>query len=174
MCVRTVLCAAFQNSTLLTGAEATQLIDWMVAPNTNAEFVAEQSANPAKSECVAAVPSADSEWECVWRMSRDGTVMRSLLTAMKDRGASFIVCTTANGSLFGGFTPLERPSGGRLIGTCLTDPSGRSFLFSLRNPHSHPPRPFRIRSSSLNAVVFNSDALVWGSGGVISGRDLCK
>jgi hypothetical protein len=164
------LCAAFHASTLLTDGEANELIDWMVAPNKHSiAFNSNRRERHAKD---MHFPSADSEWESVWRMSRDGTDLQALLAALKGRGASFIVCTTANGSLFGGFTPVTRPF--PASGTCLTDRSGGSFLFSLRNPHGHPPRPFRIASPSTIAVVAANDALNWGSGNSNRGRDLCK
>jgi hypothetical protein len=156
--------AVFRDSALLSEEDGERLLQWYrQLPRPKAKGVPAPHLDP------------HIEWECVWRVSRDGTDLRALqeqkLAGQRD---TFIVCTTANGSLFGGFTPLERPHSVSDFERPVTDPSARSFVFSLRNPHGHPPRLFQLKASYHVAVGFGRDALVWGGGDTgESGKELC-
>jgi hypothetical protein len=59
-----------------------------------------------------------------------------------------------DGNVFGGFTPMKWESNCWWKGNCVKgDDSLRSFLFTLRNPHSVPPRRFALKAEKKQNAI---------------------
>jgi hypothetical protein len=61
-----------------------------------------------------------------------------------------------NGNIFGGFTPVKWESykgANPGIAKLKPDPSLRSFLFTLKNPHGLPPTTFKLLEASYDAAI---------------------
>jgi hypothetical protein len=59
-------------------------------------------------------------------------------------------------NIFGGFTPVERESS--RPGRGKADPSLKSFIFTLKNPHNVPARTFALKAETKDkAIRCNSD-----------------
>jgi hypothetical protein len=61
------------------------------------------------------------------------------------------VILDANGNIFVGFTPVEWES--IAFSTHKADPSLKSFLFTLRNPHNFPPRRFALNPEKKDESI---------------------
>jgi hypothetical protein len=59
------------------------------------------------------------------------------------------VTLDTNGNIFGGFTPVEWDCSGKHK----VDPSLKSFLFTLKNPHNIPARTFALRHRKLPEAI---------------------
>jgi hypothetical protein len=170
-----VVCAAFDDSVVLTEAEGDQLNEWWRTTAAAARalsvsrallLVAELQLSEAKRLKELDLSQAP-EWQCVWRGSRDGFDMERLQSALKGRGESFMVCRTDEAHVFGGFVPVERDLSGRC-----SDPFRRSFIFTLRNTAGVAPCIFTAGDPDM-IIICRADALVWGVGTGHGGRDLC-
>jgi hypothetical protein len=64
------------------------------------------------------------------------------------------VILDGNGNIFGGFTPVKWESSSQPPHH-RPDGSGRSFLFTLKNPHNLPPRKFGLVKTDT-AIICNS------------------
>jgi hypothetical protein len=60
------------------------------------------------------------------------------------------------GNIFGGFTPLEWESEWK----SKTDPSLKSFLFTLKNPHNFPARKFALTTEKMHKAIICRSS--WG------------
>jgi hypothetical protein len=60
---------------------------------------------------------------------------------------------TPEGFVFGGFTPCRWESGPPL-GKFIADETQKSFLFTVRNPHSTNPRKFPLKAERRAKAVF--------------------
>jgi hypothetical protein len=60
------------------------------------------------------------------------------------------VILDAKGNIFGGFTPVKWESG---YGDYKADGSGKSFLFTLKNPHNVPARRFALKAEKKHAAI---------------------
>jgi hypothetical protein len=58
-----------------------------------------------------------------------------------------------DGNIFGGFTPTEWDS----VSGRKADPSLKSFLFTLKNPHNVPPRRFPLMAEESARAIFCSE-----------------
>jgi hypothetical protein len=108
----------------------------------------------------------------LWRGSRDGFTAGEFHRRCDGRANTLTLIVDTNGNVFGGFTPVEWESrvwngkSGEENNTWKGDDSGRSFLFTLRNPHGVPPRKFALRAErKQQAISCNSDeGPVFGGG----------
>jgi hypothetical protein len=63
------------------------------------------------------------------------------------------------GNIFGGFTPVEwdwNMRGQWKFPYWKADPSSKSFLFTLKNPHNFPARKFRLKAEKQNQAILCS------------------
>jgi hypothetical protein len=60
------------------------------------------------------------------------------------------VILDTKGNIFGGFTPVEWESGCR----SKADPSLKTFLFTLKNPHNAPARRFGLKAAQAGAAIW--------------------
>jgi hypothetical protein len=78
---------------------------------------------------------------------------------------------TTKGFIFGGFTPIAWESAN---GICKPDSSGKSFLFSLKNPQNSEPRKFMLMSET-NAIYCHSlDGTMFAGNGNMGARENCN
>jgi hypothetical protein len=62
---------------------------------------------------------------------------------------TLILIQDTAGNIFGGFTPVEWAS----RGASKADPSLRSFLFTLKNPHNFPARKFALKAEKKDKAI---------------------
>jgi hypothetical protein len=55
-----------------------------------------------------------------------------------------------DGNIFGGFTPVKWKSRGGNA----ADPSLKSFIFTLKNPHNFPARRFALKAEGKNEAIW--------------------
>jgi hypothetical protein len=92
----------------------------------------------------------EKQFDLLWRGSRDGFGARDFHSRCDGHANTLTVILDTNGNIFGGFTPVEWESrvwDGK-ASTCKkllkTDPSLKSFLFTLKNPDNVPARKFPL------------------------------
>jgi hypothetical protein len=107
----------------------------------------------------------EKEFPLLWRGRRDGFGDGAFHSRCDGHANTLTVILDTDGNIFGGFTPVEWESQGGTTG----DPSQKSFLFTLTNPHNVPARRFALKAEVSNpAIVCNSrngphlsDIAVW-------------
>jgi hypothetical protein len=114
-----------------------------------------------KSAIVADFPKLFEDFKTkqftlLWRGSRDGFGARDFHSRCDGHPNTLTVVLDTDGNIFGGFTPVEWESC-RI--TCFKgDPSLKSFIFTLKNPHNVPARRFALKVEKNNiAIVCYSD-----------------
>jgi uncharacterized coiled-coil protein SlyX len=89
-------------------------------------------------------------FKLLWRGSRDGFGALDFHGRCDGHANTLTVISDTEGNIFGGFTPVEWDSrvwnrkGGDENNCWKADDSGRSFLFTLKNPHNIAPRRFAL------------------------------
>jgi hypothetical protein len=81
----------------------------------------------------------------LWRGSRDGFGASAFHRRCDGHANALTVILDTEGNILGGFTPVERESpvwNGSENNCWKADNSEKSFLFTLKNPHSIPARRF--------------------------------
>jgi hypothetical protein len=86
----------------------------------------------------------------LWRGSRDGFGYPYFHSRCDGHVNTLTVILDTDGNIFGGFTPLEWDSRSE----CKPDPSLRSFLFTLKNPHNVPARRFALKAEKKDNAIF--------------------
>jgi hypothetical protein len=83
---------------------------------------------------------AGKTWKFLWRGSRDGFRASNFHEKCDNQTNTLTLIETTKGFIFDGFTPIpwDSSSGYKL------DNSGKSFLFSLKNPRNNEPRKFML------------------------------
>jgi hypothetical protein len=104
----------------------------------------------------------------LWRGSRDGLTAQEFHLRCDGRANTLTLIADTDGNVFGGFTPVkwESSAPGEKNGHDKGDNSGRSFLFTLRNPHGVPPRKFALKAEWKQEAI-NCDSAycaVFGDG----------
>jgi hypothetical protein len=90
----------------------------------------------------------------LWRGSRDGFGARDFHYRCDWHPNTLTVILDTDGNIFGGFTPVEWDCSGNFK----ADPSLKSFLFTLKNPHNFPPQRFALQpEKKYQAIVCRSD-----------------
>jgi hypothetical protein len=95
----------------------------------------------------------------LWQGSRDGFGAKAFHDRCDGRANTLTIIQDTDGNVFGGFTPVEWASpvwnnqGGDKNNTLRGDDSLRSFLFTLRNPHSVPPRKFALKAEGKHRAI---------------------
>jgi hypothetical protein len=91
----------------------------------------------------------------LWRGSRDGFTAKEFHLRCDGRANTLTLIADTDGNIFGGFTPVkwESSAPGEAYGLYKGDNSGRSFLFTLRNPHGAPPRQFALTAERKQEAI---------------------
>jgi hypothetical protein len=98
----------------------------------------------------------------LWRGSRDGFTAKEFHLRCDGRANTLTLISDTDGNIFGGFTPVEWESPASWFGNSVRlrkpkgDSSLRSFLFTLKNPHSVPPRKFALKEEKENSAIYCS------------------
>jgi hypothetical protein len=98
------------------------------------------------------------QFTLLWRGSRDGFGYPDFHRRCDGHPNTLTVILDTNGNIFGGFTPVEWES--TRIRNSKADPSLKSFLFTLKNPHNFPPRRFALKADQSYRAVYH--ATDWG------------
>jgi hypothetical protein len=94
------------------------------------------------------------QFSLLWRGSRDGFSAHNFHSRCDGHANTLTVILDTDGNIFGGFTPVEWDSENHTK----ADPSLKSFLFTLRNPHNVPARRFFLKAGKNEwAIVGQAD-----------------
>jgi hypothetical protein len=100
----------------------------------------------------------------LYRGTRDGFTVANCHPLVKGHSNLVILVESTGGWIFGGYAHCKWPENG-----WSGDPSQKSFLFTLKNPHNVPPRRFVMKSTKqANVLYCETSYLVWigGSGAI--------
>jgi hypothetical protein len=95
----------------------------------------------------------------LWRGSRAGFRARDFHRHCDGRAATLTLIQDMEGNIFGGFTPLKWESRkwngkhGRESNGYKADPSLKTFLFTLKNPHNFPARRFALKAEKKDKAL---------------------
>jgi hypothetical protein len=87
------------------------------------------------------------QFTLLWRASRDGFGGRAFHARCDGHANTLTLIEDTEGNSFGGFTPVKwesLDSRGGAADCTKADPSRRSFIFSLKNPHKVGMKKFRL------------------------------
>jgi hypothetical protein len=93
----------------------------------------------------------------LWRGSRDGFGAKEFHNRCNGHPNTLTVILDTIGNIFGGFTPVEWDCQ-HALGKA--DPSLKSFLFTLKNPHNFPARRFALKAARKDMAIGCNT--VWG------------
>jgi hypothetical protein len=89
------------------------------------------------------------QFTLLWRGSRDGFGASDFHNRCDRHPNTLTVILDTDGNIFGGFTPVEWESGWKEKG----DPSLKSFIFTLKNPHNVPARRFALKAEKTDQAI---------------------
>jgi hypothetical protein len=95
----------------------------------------------------------EQKFTLLWRGSRDGFKAKQFHKRCDGHPNTLTVILDTDGNIFGGFTPVEWESRTKSPYS-KADPSLKSFLFTMKNPHNVPPRIFALKAE-------NKDEAIW-------------
>jgi hypothetical protein len=126
------------------------------------------------SNIVKAFPTVLNEYRtCQWRLlyrgSRDGFASSQFHGKCDNVSNTITLIITTDGFIFGGFTPLAWDSSSQYK----PDTSGKSFLFSIKNPHNIEAGKIALKDSRYGIYCSSSYGPVFGSGYDIKVVDDC-
>jgi hypothetical protein len=134
-------------------------------------------ASPLDSRIISGFPEIFAEFQgkrfgILWRGSRDGFQAKEFHRRCDGHANTLTVILDTEGNIFGGFTPTKWESG-----DCMkkADNSGKSFVFTLKNPHNIPARRFALKADKQYwAINCHSTAGPGFGGNDISIGDNCN
>jgi hypothetical protein len=88
----------------------------------------------------------------LWRGSRDGFGARHFHGRCDGHAPTLALIHDTEGNIFGGFTPAKWESVPKW--EYKADPSLKSFLFTLKNPHNLPPTKFPLKLEQKESAIF--------------------
>jgi hypothetical protein len=95
----------------------------------------------------------------LFRGTRDGFTVANCHPLVKGHSNLVIVVESTGGWIFGGYAHCKWPENNNAWSG---DPSQKSFLFTLKNPHNIPPRRFAMDSAKKDYVLYCYNTyLVW-------------
>jgi hypothetical protein len=93
----------------------------------------------------------------LWRASRDGFDAQAFHNRCDGHANTLTLIEDTEGNIFGGFTPVAWES--RKGNSFKADPSQKTFLFTLKNPHNFPAKKFALKAEyKEKAIVCDSGA----------------
>jgi hypothetical protein len=93
----------------------------------------------------------------LYRGSRDGFDGSGFSRLCDGHANTLALIQDTDGNIFGGFTPLKWESFS--TGHWKADPSLKSFLFTLKNPHNLPPRKFALKADRKDKAIQCCDCI---------------
>jgi hypothetical protein len=117
------------------------------------------------SKIVSAIPSILKEFfgksiRLLYRGSRDSFGSRNFHTKCDGIGSTLTLIETSRHNIFGGYTPCVWSS----TGGDVMDASGRTFLFTLKNPHNVSARKFTYVKGKKAIFCHSGDGPSFGGG----------
>jgi hypothetical protein len=109
------------------------------------------------------------QFTLLWRGSRDGFGVRDFHDRCDRHPNTLTVILDTRANIFGGFTPLAWESGWKYK----ADPSLKSFLFTLNNPHNVPAWRFALKAERRDKAIF-CDSFGGPHFGDIEVKDKCN
>jgi hypothetical protein len=102
----------------------------------------------------------EKQFTLLWRGSRDGFGADAFHSRCDGHPNTLTVILDTKGNIFGGFTPVKWDSSDHRRAKNKADPSLKSFLFTLKNPHKVSARRFALKAEEKDeAIVCNYE---WG------------
>jgi hypothetical protein len=92
---------------------------------------------------------AEKRFALLWRGTRDGFSAKEFESRCDGHGDTLTLIEDTGGNIFGGFTPLKWESPKKTK----TDPSLKSFIFTLKNPHDFPPKKFALKAEGKHEAI---------------------
>jgi hypothetical protein len=91
----------------------------------------------------------------LWRGSRDGFAAHDFHSHCDRHANTLTVILDTDGNIFGGFTPVEWESRDSQDSAnwFKADPSLKSFLFTLKNPHNVAERRFALNATEMDRAI---------------------
>jgi hypothetical protein len=101
----------------------------------------------------------EKKFTLLWQGSRAGFGGREFHRRCDGHANTLTVILDMNGNIFGGFTPVEWESSRKHWlrddeDFFKTDPSLKSFLFTLKNPHNIPARRFALKAEQKHGAIY--------------------
>jgi hypothetical protein len=87
----------------------------------------------------------------LWRGSRDGFSSRAFHGRCDGHANTLTFILDKCGNVFGGYTPVAWES--RTRDFYKPDPTGKSFIFTIKNPSNTSPKTFALRSDKKNSAI---------------------
>jgi hypothetical protein len=114
---------------------------------------------------------ATKTWRLLYRGTRDGFGSSNFHSKCDQQSNTVTIILTTAGYIFGGFTPIawEGPSSW----TYKADNTGKSFLFSLKNPRNTEPKIFPLSDASKAIYCWPSCGPTFGNGCDIAVSNNC-
>jgi hypothetical protein len=91
------------------------------------------------------------QFTLLWRGTRDGFRCQDFHSRCDGHPNTLTVILDTKGNIFGGLTPVEWESGYKWKGKA--DPSLKTFVFTLKNPHNLPARRFALRPEQMDQAI---------------------
>jgi hypothetical protein len=127
------------------------------------------------SKLIDSLPSIFDEFsgkqiQLLYRGSRDGFGSKDFHSRCDGFSNTLTLIESCKGNIFGGYTPCawDSTTGSKF------DQSGRSFVFTLKNPHNIPPRKFRLVTDRRAIYCGGGDGPSFGAGTDIRVLDNCN
>jgi hypothetical protein len=100
----------------------------------------------------------DQKFTLLWRGSRDGFKAKQFHRRCDGHPNTLTVLLDTDGNIFGGFTPVDwesrTPKSPDDLSNCFkADRNLKSFIFTLKNPHSFPPRRFMLKEGKKEEAI---------------------
>jgi hypothetical protein len=90
--------------------------------------------------------------QLLWRGTRHGFGAEYFHRRCDGRAPTLTLIEDTDGNIFGGFTPVEWESSP--YGKDKADPSLKSFVFTLKNPHNFPARKFALKAEKKDEAIY--------------------
>jgi hypothetical protein len=120
---------------------------------------------PAESTILTEVPKVINEfslkkWKCLYRGTTDGFASSDFHEKCNGQMNTLTIILTANGFIFGGFTPIAWDSSSAYK----ADNSQKSFIFSVKNGRNSPSRKFSILNCPYTIYCNSGHGTTFGNG----------
>jgi hypothetical protein len=109
-------------------------------------------------------------WDLIYRGSRDGFTASAFHGKCDGRAKTVTIIESTGGFIFGGFTPVAWDSSGAYK----SDDSGKSFLFTVKNPRGAEFRKFSLKDSSKAIYCVSAYGPLFGNNCDIAVFDRCN
>jgi signal transduction histidine kinase len=94
---------------------------------------------------------SDKRFELLYRGNEHGFTARDFHARCDGHQHTVTIIVTPLGCIFGGYTPVAWDSPKKRTAKC--DPSSKSFLFTVQNPHTIPPTKFSLRRERRTMAI---------------------